>query len=125
MEALYGRRVSLLQPCACRRQARDSGFGGRGGWGLGVHMQVHVHVQHVHVHAHAHVHVCTCACACTCTCMHMCMRMHMHMHMQVHAGQALLAAGVHTLSHKRESPLISPPPLTNLMSAPGIALSAL
>ena len=46
MEALYGRRVSLLQPCACRRRAQDSRFGGEGAgdW--------------------------ACTCTCTCTCVH-------------------------------------------------------
>ena len=56
-------------------------------------------------------------------------RAHGRARVRVHAractGQALSAADVRALSHERDSPLISPPPLTNLMSAPGIALSAL
>ena len=52
MEALYGRRASLLQPCTCRRQAQDSVLGRRGGWGLGVHMQVNAGTcRHMQVHA--------------------------------------------------------------------------
>ena len=64
---------------------------------------------HARVRVHARVHV----------------RVHVRVRVRACTGQALSAADVRALSQERDSPLISPPPLTNLMSAPGIALSAL